>query len=402
MKQKEFSYGQGMRIFGTLCCILLLLVFIIGPIYLYINEPEKEGFFYASLVGAAFFIPLCILGILDVFKTRLIITKSEVKYVSVLRKRTIKKKHISSFSRDQNYFAIHSKKSNQKPIKLSTYFSGINEIERWLLLEIDVKDKAVLEEEEQYDQLEKEYRHLSSDGKSGEEKLAEAKKVAKYINIALIALAANVLVPFTPSDISMILAIVGGLLAILFVFRFNGLIKYTLYSSKDKVVSIFPSIGFGMFALSFIVSIKIMLPVSVLDGSALWMPLVVLVLLLTGLCTMGSQLKITNKAKDIVTLFNILLFTSAFSYGSIMFFNEYLDSSKADQYDILISGKDMSGGKSKSWYLETTQVPLEGLPTNYSVGEWLYNQKRVGDTFYVFVRQGKFGISYYRVKASPQ
>lgn len=400
MKQKEFSYGQGMRIFGTLCCILLLSVFIIGPIYLYINEPEKEGLFYALLVGAVFFIPVCVFGIIDVFKTKLILTKSEIFYSSVLRKRSIKIKDIASYDKDQNYLAIYSKKRGQKPIKLSTYFSGINEIERWLKKR-KTKDKDDIEEERQYEELEKEYRHLSSDGNLGEQKLEEAKKIAKYLNIGLFLLAANALIPFTPTDISMILAIVGGLMAILFVFRFNGLIKYTLYSSKSKVVSIYPSIGFGMFALTFVVSMKIMLPVSVLDGSALWAPFAVFVLFLTGLCTMGSKLKITNKAKDIATLFNILLFTSAFSYGTIMFFNEYLDSSKADRYDILISGKDMSGGKSKSWYLETTEVPLEGLPTNYSVGEWLYNQKNVGDTFYVFVRHGKFGISYYRVNANP-
>ena len=129
---KEFGYGLAMRIMGILCCIILLAVFIIAPLYFWLNEPEKTGLIYAFLGAAAFFIPLSILGIVDVLKSKIIISNNTIKKIGLFKTITFKAKHIEKYETGINYLVIYSKKKGQKSIKISNYFNGISEILYWL------------------------------------------------------------------------------------------------------------------------------------------------------------------------------------------------------------------------------------------------------------------------------
>lgn len=396
---QEYRYGTGMRILGIVCCIILLVAFGYGPIHLWLYEPDKEVILYFFLGGAAFFVPLSILGILDVIKTSVIVSDSSIAHKTALKTKTIRVKDIEKYERNENYLIIYSRKKDQKTIKISSFFSGIDEISLWLGSTTNARDKEKIDKEEQFKELSKRYDYGSVKGEKGKQKLKQAKTVTKVINILSIALSVNIYFLWIPYEITMILSIVVGLLIFLTVLSFNGMIKYFEYNDKVKNTSIYSSAGFGIMILSFAIFLRMMFRITVLNTDHLWTPLIIGSVLIIAICMIGSKLYSIRKGKDFGTFTSIVIFASAFTYGTIVFFNEYLDSSSSITYSLTVEGKRIHDGrKTDSYYLQTSDIPEEELPNQYSVSRELYNEKQIGDIFYVAIRDGEFGISYYKVK----
>jgi hypothetical protein len=394
---KEFGYGKAMRIIGIVCCIILLLAFIVAPIHFWLNEPEKTGLIYAFLGGAVFFIPISILGILDVLKSKIVISNNTIKKIGVFKTVTFKAKHIEKYEKDINYLVIYSKKKEQKPIRISNYFTGNHEILSWLESDIKARDKEEIDKKAQYKELSKKYDYGSTKGEKGVQKLKQAKTVAKTINAISILVAISMF--FLSYEITMILSIAIGLSIFLIVFSYGGLIKYFQYNKRVKNTSIYPSVGFGAFFVSSAILLRSSFRMTLLNGDELWVPLIIGAILITAICMIGSKLHSIRKGKDFGTFLSIIIFAFGFAYGTIMFFNEYLDNSQSKTYSLEVEDKRIKKSRrSDSYLLISSQKPSEDFPTDYSVSNRLYNEKQIGDTFYVLVRQGKFGISYYKVR----
>ncbi|WP_224998754.1 hypothetical protein [Cesiribacter sp. SM1] len=386
---KEYKIAKGWAIFIYLTAPFLIALFgwlLILPIKAGTTSPNISWIFIPVSIGM---MALMIVGVIDAYKSRLIIDKEKIASISTLSKRELKLHEIKGYTVNEQYIIVEPKDKHKKKIKISKYVSKTHEITLWLSKRFPDLDLITAKEEEQEILTNQ---NLGWTTKIREEKLKKARKTAKIINWAGGLSAAWTFFYPTPYQLAILSAMAIPVIALVAVKLSDGLIRI-----DERKGSAYPSVIYGLIYPSLGLMLRAFLDFDIFEYDNVWGGTILLTLTFVGLVFLiQKELSFKNKL-DYFTLLSISLFLFFYSLGTIIHINCYYDDSQAEQYEAKILNKRVSSGKSTSYYFELSPWGRKNEIDEVTVDKSLYNRMEVGEEVKIYFKNGKLDIPWFMV-----
>ena len=386
---KEYKIAKGWAIFIYLFAPLLIGLFGWLLIHSFTKESISTTAGWLLIDAAIAMIILMIVGIIDTYKSKLIIHDDSIVSISAFSNRELTFNEIKGYTVNDNYIFIEPVDTSKKRIKVSKYIGGYLEVLSWLADNFTNLDVQTGIEEEQAILNDESY-GLTKDSRG--EKLLKARRTATIINWAGGITAAWVFFYPSPYEYALLLAAAVPVLAILAVKLSKGLIRI-----DEKKGSAYPSVIYALIYPSLALMVRVF-DYQIFDYSNVWGNAILITLCLLILLLL-KQKEITFKKKpDYFTVVSIALFLFVYSFGTVIFFNCYYDHSKAQYFTAKVLNKRISSGKSTTRYVELSTWGQQKEVDEVSVGKKLYNSIEVGSIVKIYFRNGKLGIPWFIVE----
>lgn len=389
---KEYKIAKGWAIFIYISAAALISIF---GWYMFISfqieDTSKILILFLFLLSLTMVI-ISIYGILDTYKTKLIIDKNKIISISLSSTLELPLDEIEGYKIKENHILVESKSESKKlSIKISKYLEHYNEIFIWISTNFTDIGKAQKEYEE---------REILKDKSIGWnkidriEKLTRARRFSKLINWCAAILAFWVILYPKPYQFVMTIAIIIPILTLLIIKGSNNLIR--IDESKE---SAYPSVSSAFLFPSIGLTIRALIDFQILNYNDIWIPtLSITTLFLFLLFVIKNNIPNLKNKINLVSMGSLILLFYAYSFGVVIHLNCFYDNSKAKIYNAKILNKRISSGKTTIRYLELTPWGPQSDTKEVSIGKKLYNRLEIGDQVNIHLRQGKLKIPWFIVK----
>jgi len=259
----EFRIAKGWRIFIYAFSPLLIGVFLYAGYVTMRSENTNPWmtFFLATLSFGL--VLLFTYWIIETKRGRIIIRVDSISRLSTLGTRVLSFSEIKGFRTDDNYIHIVANDETKKSIQISLYTEKAQQILIWL--DRNFQDLDRHEEEENQILNDEEF---GMNRQAREFRLNEARRTAKYINIAGSTVGIWLLVYPTPYVPISLATMIVPLAALCSVYAFRGLIRF-----DDKKGSAFPSIFLGFLMPCSALTVRALMDWNILEYQRLYINL---------------------------------------------------------------------------------------------------------------------------------
>ncbi len=385
----EFRTAKGWRIFIYIFSPLLIGLFIYVGFIPFTSENSnltlKLILIPISLVGTILFI----YGLVETIRSRIIIEENSISSLSILGTRTLDFHEIKGFRIDENYIRIISNFKNKKSINISLYIEKSGQIIEWVsnnFIELD-SHEAKQEEQQILTDLE-----FGINVQTREAKLNEARTVAKYINIVGGLTCAWLWFYPRPYLFSISVGMVVPALAFVSVYLYRGLIRF-----DERRNSAHPSIIYGFLLPSVGLLIRAIMDYEMLEYKSIWIAISISTIALTFLFILGTKEIKFQKFVDYVTTLSLAGMILCYSYGTYVTSNCLFDKSEPEIFKSEVTDKEISSGKSTTYYLTLKPWGPRTETERVSVTKDEYEVTAKGDTVDIYLRQGLLKTPWFYV-----
>jgi hypothetical protein len=386
--EKEYTLSIGWKIF---LYIFIAAMFIGGAYLTYTSIADKS--WWLGLIG----IGLVVLGLYLYFElkaSKIIISDNGIKRVGYFNSRELLINDIKGYDTTQGKrITIRPVDKSNKAIVLSdyTYFSDHREILEWILAnckDLDAEQERIGIEEIQND---------DSYGYSGEERLAELKKLKRfcsYFNYGSIGLCFWLFIHPAPYDYVVLAGTIWPLVVMLVFYLKRDVV--TLNSSEDKKQAVYPSLTTALILPPLALLIRVLADFKLMHLTDMLLPAFTVIAVL-GAAFFGIIMNSKEKARsNKTTWLSAAAFVLLYGFTAPVIINCNFDYSAPKEYKAQVLSQRVSTGKHTSYDLTLSKWgPRESEETE--VSKSLYYQVKVGDTVYVNLKPGLFKMPWFYV-----
>ncbi len=386
----EYKTRIGWRIFIYIFSPLLIALFIFVGTLTFRSE--------FNLIVAIILIPVSVGGVIlftygvaEAIVGRFIIGTNSLSQKTCLWTRTLTFAEIKGYKTVSNYVNIVPTESNKKGIQVSRYVEKSDQIVNWICSKFtDLDFHEVVEEEKQI--LENDEFGVTSQAR--EYKLNEARRVAKCINISGYAAFFWLVFYPRPYVISLSVGMILPAMSLISIHLYRGLIRF-----DEKKNSAYPSIVYGFLMPGIGVFIRALMDYEILDYNNLWFvtSLASLVLLIIVLSA-TKEIKF-KKWTDYLMAASLGLLMYSYSFGTYLISNCLFDKSESQKFTSRVIDKEVSAGKTTTYYLKLDPWGPRTTPENVSVTKGEYEATNIGDNVNIYLRQGLLRTPWFYIKA---
>lgn len=375
-----FSLSRGWKIAIYIMLSVLTLVFVaiaLGPLY----DPSMKK-------GMAIFLPISIIIIGLLFcaflqvDEKIVIDDYSIRKESRLVNRQILLNDVKGYKLDKNYLIVIPYKGKGKVIRVSTYISGIQMLEKRLAARYP--DLNFQEVQEVFDEVVEQ---------TGDRDVPALIKKAKIEVYSLTGITLGLCVfSYLYYGWFQLLLFCCVPLALLLLLRHKGMVQ--LDTTKD---SPFPSI---VIIPIIVVAMQLVQAsnIHVLEYKRIWPPAIGIAVALTAMLWACSRYLNRKRGTYIVAAVVISLAFIGNGYGIMVAGNSILDKKGYEYYETTVADKSISRGKTTTYYL--TLQPWEHQPETEkeSVPRSVYEAVEVNGKVGIYYYQGAFNIPWYLVE----
>jgi len=196
----------------------------------------------------------------------------------------------------------------------------------------------------------------------------------------------------------MILLFIAPWLAVGITWYFKGLLK--LYKQKK---SPYPSMIQLMLMATFAVVLIVVRSYDLYSfNEKAWSLLAGGTIAATIICIGACWQAIATARKKIVTYTVVFVMAAAYSFSLLIFSNCYYDKSSPTIFHVAVTGKRTSSGRSTSYYVSLSPWGQYANGNEVSVSQSLYQYVSEQDSLSVYLKYGKWGIPWYRLRRWPK
>jgi hypothetical protein len=385
----EFRTTKGWRIFVYIISPLLIALFIFVGTLVFRLEPF-------SWLAALILIPVSLGGVIlftygigEVMKGKFIIDKDSLSQKSLFWTKTLSFTEIKGYRTVNNYTNIFPTDSNKKAIQVSTYLEQSDQIVNWISNNfIELDSHEAIEEEQQI--LKNDEFGISLQAR--EFKLNEARKIAKYINYTGGLTCVWLWFYPRPYLLSLSVGMIIPALAFISLYAYRGLIRF-----DEKKNSAHPSIIYGFVLPSAGLLIRAVMDYEILEFKSLWIAVSISTITLTLLFIIGTREIKFKTFIDYFTTFSLAAIILCYSFGAYVISNCLLDKSEAEIFKSEVTDKEISSGKSTSYYLTLKPWGPRTETERVSVTKDEYEATVKGDTVDIYLRRGLLKTPWFYV-----
>lgn len=386
----EYKTRIGWRIFIYIFSPLLIALFIFVGTLAFRSE--------FNWIVAIILLPVSVGGVIlftygvaEAIVGRFIIGTDSLSQKTCLWTRTLTFAEIKGYKTVSNYVNIVPTESNKKGIQVSRYVEKSDQIVNWICNKFtDLDFHEAIEEEKQI--LENDEFGITSQAR--EYKLKEARSVAKYVNISGYAAFFWLVFYPRPYIVSLSVGMILPVIALISIHLYRGLIRF-----DEKKNSAYPSVIYGFLMPGIGVFIRALMDYEILDYNNLWFvtSLASLVLLIIVISA-TKEIKF-KKWTDYLMAASLGLLMYSYSFGTYLISNCLFDKSESQKFTSRVIDKEVSAGKTTTYYLKIDPWGPRTTPENVSVTKDEYEATNIGDNVNIYLRHGLLRTPWFYIKA---
>ncbi|WP_139252107.1 hypothetical protein [Hymenobacter psychrotolerans] len=275
-------------------------------------------------------------------------------------------------------------------IRIGYTSEGYEDIQQWLadrFPDLDVQ------------QQEQEAQEILQDDALGrteaerEEKLLQAQRLCRVLNIAAWAVAAWLFFYPQPYSLATQAALALPPVALLAMFWHRGLIR-----ADERKDSAYPSLASALFMPSLALLLRVLFDFELLEHTLVWPLAAAVAAVFGGLLAYGSWRFISNSASRWSALAMLLFCALAYGYAAPAAYNCAFDKAIPQVHQAAVHGKHSSSGKTTTYYLAVGPWGPRTTPEDVTVTKELYEQTQAGDTVHAYLFPGRLGIPWFSVE----
>jgi hypothetical protein len=339
-----------------------------------------------SLAGLLM-IALCIGGIVDAYKSRLIFGEDAITQVSIWKEKVLPYSQVKGFTHNDKFLYIIPINDSHPKIKVSSYTENFED------LKTELAGRFTDLDHERYIREEMELLQNEALGTTAEEReimVQKARKTARLFNILGIADAIWLLVFPAPYELCIDCSILLTAAGFYILYKYRGIIRI-----NEIPKSAYPNITYVLFLSSLGLMVRALSDYNLFRYGlliALTVPGGILLTVLLWYCS--GNLK--DRSLMIKSAYYIVIL-SAFFYGACVQINALQDKSPGRIYFSRILDKRISRGKITTYYLSLTPWGPQKKRDDVEVSKNLYRETSTGETVRVHFRKGYLGFRWFYV-----
>jgi hypothetical protein len=383
----EFPASKVTRIFIYIFMPMLIALFAwVGYIGIYPDTADiTVGWILipVSLVGIVGFS----YGIVETIKGRIVIDEQSVSRISTFGTRTLTFQEIKGFRVTDQGVILEPNVVGMKSITISQYTEKYKQIVAWLygsFVELDTLEASQEEEQILTDEA------LGLNRQGNEYRLAEARRIARYLNIVGGVVAGWLWFYPHPYDIAGLVAIAVPLLSLGAVYLYRGFIRF-----DQRNNSAYPSMFFGFMLPGMGLLIRAVLDFEIMEYGQLWMVVVLVTVVIAAVLMLGTRELKFKKRVEYFTAVAVAGIVLAYVFGAYVFANCVFDASAPQVFTAEVVGKEISSDNVTTYYLVVNPWGPRTEAERISVSEEDYEVVQEGDPVDIYFMQGLFKTPWF-------
>jgi hypothetical protein len=385
----EHSYGtaKGWRIFIYIFSPLLIVLFLSCPFW--IAENGWDGAAVTFLVfgwSFALFFAYCVY---ETYKGRHILSEHSIRYEGAWRRRELPIEAVRGYRADDKYTYIVPVSKAYPLIRIGYTSEGYGDIQLWLaerFPDLDVQQQELEAQEILQDET------LGRSVPEREEKLAQARQVARILNTLAWAVAAWLLFYPKPYDVAVQASLSLPPVAALALLWYQGLLR-----ADERKDSAYPALGSALFIPAVGLMLRVLLDFELLDYSATLQMVAAVAVLFGGVLAYGNRRFIQLPASRWGAVATVFFCALVYGYSAVVAINCVFDEATPRVYAANVVSKHSSSGKTTTYYLEVGAWGPRTAPEDVTVTEETYDQTIPGDSLRVYQFPGRLQMPWFTV-----
>ncbi|RSK51162.1 hypothetical protein [Hymenobacter rigui] len=385
----EYSYGtaKGWRIFLYLLVPPLIVVMLILP-FLMTEEGWNGITIGFGILGwglALFFV----YGLVETYKARHIFSEQSIRYKGALRRKELPLEAVRGYRADDKYTYIVPVSNAYPSIRIGYTSEGYKEIQLWLaerFPNLDVQQQELEAQEILQDET------LGRSVPEREEKLAQARQVARVLNTLAWAVAAWLFFYPKPYDVAVQASLGLPPVAALALLWYQGLLR-----ADERKDSAYPALGSALFIPAVALMLRVLLDFELLDYSAAWQLAAAVAVLFGGVLAYGNRRFIKLPASRWGAVATVFFCALVYGYSAVVAINCVFDEATPRVYAANVISKHISSGKTTTYYLKVGAWGPRTAPEDVTVTEETYDQTMPGDSVRVYQFPGRLAMPWFTV-----
>lgn len=392
---KEYKIA---KIWAIILCIFALISIALFSLLLLIpfipdlqNDIKSDGYWGLAVISIIM-IASTVLIVLNAIKGKFVIDKNRVYSITAFSYNELLFHEIKGYRKTEKLILIETKSKLKQKIKISTYFGKTNEIIEWLnynkypnldLLEAIDEKKEILTNYE-----------FGSSNKEREQKLTQAYKIAKIMNLAGVVVGIWTLFFPNPYQYSVLISMIFPILYIFILKYFKGLIRI-----DERKNATYPSISVGLFTPITAITARAFFDFNILDYTNVWLPLLLIsIICLTVFLFRNPQVN-AEKTIGFLLICTLLICTLCYAYSTCIVLNCAFDFSKPKSFNAFVLNKRINDGETKTYYVNLSAWGSRKESNEITVSKKEYQNIDVKSKITIDVMKGKFDIPWYKIRS---
>jgi len=386
---QEYKIAKGWSIFIWFMAPALIGLFgLMGVMPFFTDEIDLTLVLILTPISIGM-VTLMVFGLIDIYKGRFIIKKDKLISIGIFKTKELNFDEIKGYAVTEQYIFVIPKDKQKRNIKISQYLGGYREVLLWISQKfVDLNDvkEAVEEQGILNDQSIGWSRELR------EEKLLNARKITKLVNLlGIISFSWTLFYP-KPYDYAVLSALVVPIFAVLVIKFSSGLIRIDKPNG-----SAYPSVIYALIFPSMGLMVRSVFDYDIFDYSNVWLKSIAIMISLLFILLIKQKEITFNKKQDFLTIASVAMFLGLYGFGTVIYLNCCLDKSEPEHFTAKILDKRISTGKHTSYYLELTSWGERKEIDEVSVSKGLYHRVEVDNEINIYFRNGKLEIPWFIV-----
>jgi hypothetical protein len=385
--QGTYRIAKGWRIFIYIFAPILMVSFLSTIFFIFTAEGVSP--FIAPLLAMGALVMTCLFayGLIDTIQSRFIIGNDHVTSINPLASRTLKFEDVLGYKIERNGIYIIPKNAQHKKIKTSTYLEKADQITAWLASTFTDLNKQEFADQEK-SILNDDALGLSQQAR--EHRLAEARRIAKITNAVGFVL--FFWMTFYPIfyTIVLIIGIAYPVVIIILLYLYRGLLRV-----DERKNNAYPSVATGFIMAGLSLTLRGLFDYNILEFSQLWITTGTFAVLLIILILIATKLPTFKSAQDYFVIFTLMILAYSYSFGAYTVSNCLFDSSSPQYYKTSIIQKEISKGRSTTYYIIVTSWHDAEKIEKVTINSEEYNLTSIGDEIAIAEMKGFFGTPWY-------
>jgi hypothetical protein len=385
--QGIYRIAKGWRIFIYIFAPLIIAAFLSSIFFIFTDENISP--LLSTLLAIVALVMTCLFayGLIDTIQSKFIIGRDYITGINPLSTRTLKFDAILGYKIERNGIFIIPKNPTDKKIKTSTYIEKADQITAWLSSTFtDLNEQELTDHEKSI--LNDDTLGLSQQAR--EHRLAEARRTAKITNAVGFVL--FFWMTFYPVfyTVVLIIGIAYPAIIIILLYLYRGLLRV-----DERRNNAYPSVATGFIMAGLSLSLRALFDYNILEYNQLWVTTGTFAIILIILILIATKLPTFRSAQDYFVIFTLVILAYSYSFGAYTVSNCLFDSSSPKYYKTNIVQKEISKGRSTTYYIIVTSWHDAEKIEKVTVNSDEYELTSIGDEIAIAEMKGLFGTPWY-------
>jgi hypothetical protein len=383
-----YRIQKGWLIGGTVLAIILCIAGISSAVYSNYQELDSEK--KALLFMGIFFLALGTLTLGLLFRTSILLENAYITETSLFYSRTAAFTDIQGFRRGEKGRVSLIMNNGGKKINISAYLENRERLLSFITAKFTDLDTLDFRREEK-ELLQND--EFGSDSIKRSTNLKTASKLCTVASIGAIILAVwEIIAPRPPQWLMWVLLALPWVAAYA-IWAYNGLIRLDKKKSSPH-----PSMIVPLLLPVFAAILGVIRDDRIYDFPSQAVLLLAAITAAMIVCFYRTCAKaITAEKRKGLTMTCIVVMAGLYSFAGMMFANCQYDHSTPKVYTAIVAGKDISTGKTTTYYLILSPWGRFTEGSRESVHQELYRSVQMDDSVHINCYQGRWNIPWFHI-----